>query len=168
MIRHRRRGSAPLEVVMIFPTLVLLLAAILSVGAGGAARTAALSDARGEGWHRPVDPGDVLKLEHDPAATAVEHTERTPLALAAFGRRGQVATGTVVAQDRPWAHEDLPFPVLPADQGIAPHAALLDQLAAANGGPVADVSSVIGELNSARFLDPAVKPARPARPQPGQ
>lgn len=158
--RHRRRGSAPIEVVVIFPTLVLLLAAILWVGAAGTARTTALSAARGEGWQCPVTPGDVLKLEHDPAETAVRHTARTPLAVPAFGKPGRVATATVVVQDRPWAHEDLPFAEVPADRGIATHTELLEQLSRNNAGPVADVASVLKGMHAARFLDPAVKPTR--------
>lgn len=156
MYRHRRRGSAPLEVVAIFPTLVLLLATILSVGAGGVARTSALSDARGEGWnHRPTEAADVLTLDHDPTRTAVAYTETTPVALAAFGRTGQTAGATVVVQDRPWAHEDLPFP---AEEGITAHVGILDQISRTNPGPVSDVSPLASELSAARFLDPAVKP----------
>lgn len=159
--RHRRKGSAPLEVVMIFPTLVLLLVAILWIGAGGMARTTALSAARGEGWQqRPTNPGDVTKLEHDPAQTAVRHTENVPVAMSAPGKPVRVATATVVVQDRPWAHEDLSFPALPADQGITVHADLLDQFGRNNAGPVADVSSLVGEFNASRFLDPAASPTR--------
>ena len=79
--RQRRRGMAPLEVLLVFPTIVLLLAAILWVARVGIVGTSALTEARGEDGPGPSPPGAPAfppqGVEIAPHTAAAEQIART-------------------------------------------------------------------------------------------
>jgi hypothetical protein len=106
--RPRRRAMAPLELALTLPILLSVVVAILYVARAGVAKTAALSDARGEVWaHRgDADPGPVGQLDHPLTTGLVEKRtgREIPIRLAAAPRTATAGAETTFGA---WSFEHL-------------------------------------------------------------
>ncbi len=92
-----RRGMAPLELVLVMPILMSLVATMFWVGKVGSARLTALSDTRGQTWQTRAEaaPGEVLKFDHDPAPSYVAVPVSNP-------RVGPAGDAQTAAPFGPW------------------------------------------------------------------
>lgn len=168
----RRRGLAPLELVMLFPLLVALVVGILWVGKAGAARSAAIADARGVAWKQrdAADPGRVLKRDHDATASVVADARANPLGgRDPFAKQARAAEAATGAPFNPWTFEEIVFAELPpAHQEITPHRELLRVIGRRNPESLREYNRLIGRLGAAP-IDPAKNAeVRRARPPAGQ
>ena len=157
----RRRGTAPLEFVLAVPVLLVMCAGILWVGRAGAARTTALGEARGHAWAEApaADPGEVLRLNHDPTASLTEYRAVRPFrGVAPFAREGS-ATAVTGTHFRTWSHED----ATGSGRGEGSHRdasrmELFRRLVARNPDSLPLSGGLLPSLDAARFFDPAQDP----------
>ncbi len=151
----RRRGMAPLELVLVLPILAGLAAALVWVAGVGAGQVSAVAEARGRAWQdrATAAPGEVLRFDHAAAASAVSGAGANP-------RLGPASAAATTTHFRPWAHEDVPFAPLPEGE-VAAHEDVLALLAGRNLGPLTAVANGVGGLKASRALDPARALARP-------
>jgi hypothetical protein len=149
-----RRGTAPLELVLILPVLCGLVVTLYWIAGVGAGQVTALSEARGRAWQERdrAAPGEVLRFDHAAGASAVTATGSNP-------RLGHARTTTTTTHFRPWAHEDVPFPPLPGGE-VRAHEEVLALLAARNLGPLSAASQQLAGLRAARAIDPATAGGR--------
>lgn len=128
---RRRPGLAPLELVMLFPFLMLLVAAIFFVARCAAARTAAATTARHDAFaaRDAADPGVPLLLAHDAEASFVERTTSADVSggVVFSGERFQ-AKAANTAMGRTWDEQDLPLP--PTGIPFVPHVELFPLIGA--------------------------------------
>ncbi len=123
MPRTRRRGTAPLEFVLVLPLLLAITVAGWWCARAGLTKVGAASDARREAWDKraDADPGVPFDLRQRPLLSAVEAEVETPVP-----GNNPFAGGTVRARsfalmvDKTWDHEHAEFPRLP-DAPIAVH-----------------------------------------------
>ena len=152
----RRPGTAPLEFVLVLPLLVGLFACILWIGRAGAARTAALSEARERSWagQSTADPGEVLRLNHNPAVSLSEYRAEQPYRGGGpNSQREMVATAITGTHFRTWSYEDA------LGSGAGSDAAgmeLLRLLVARNPESFANSGALLPSLDATRFIDPTV------------
>lgn len=118
----RRHGIATLELVLVFPLLLALVAAIFLVARADTARTFTPTKARNEAWKkRPqADPGDVLKVGHDPIRSGVDGSAEAGVkVLPPYGRTTLTARSGATATAHTWDSRAVPF--APGRKWLAPH-----------------------------------------------
>jgi hypothetical protein len=126
----RRCGIATLEIVLVFPMLLALVAAIFLVGRADATKSLTATRARDEAWKkRPTaDPGEVLRLLNDPIVSAVATEEIRAVSPGPLfrGTNFQARTRAEVT-GRPWDRRDIPFD--PGRATFDPHREELGRIA---------------------------------------
>jgi hypothetical protein len=168
-VGQRRAGIATLELLMVLPMLVALVAAIFLLGRAAERKTSSATEARQRAWARrpQAPPGDVLQLLNDPLASEVkdQHVERVPPGPLFRGANftAESRNHTIA---RTWDYRLVPFPA--GQPGMQPH---LDELRKALdnvpmlGGAVVLAVQVFGwtlnpERNVALVVIAALGPAQ--------
>lgn len=126
--RSQRHGLAPLEFVLIFPLLLLLLMCGLWAARAGYAKMTAISTARCVAWEQVADAGTPLDRWQEPPVSWTQHRDQQAVVA-----KPPVAVPTTTAitlagrTDQAWDHTDFPFPRLTTV--IGPHYAQLVHVA---------------------------------------
>lgn len=123
MPRTRRRGTAPLEFVMVLPLLFTILVAGWWCVRAGLSKTATATDARRTAWEKraDADPGIAFDLNQKPLESAVDAETKTAVGgKSPFGGEVMTATSYSLMTDKTWDHEQYEFEELP-DSPIAMH-----------------------------------------------
>lgn len=154
----RRRGIATLELVFIFPLLMLMASAIFVMFRGDVAKESAATRARAQVFRQQnaADAGRVLRIDHNPLDSITSTVRQQPVPLGPlFGRRTTDAVSSASITGRVWDYEDIAF--LPAGRTWQPHQVELDAILR-NGGfpPGIDVGAF--DLFS-KTLNPEQNPA---------
>jgi hypothetical protein len=145
----RRPGIASLEMVLVFPLLLALVAGVFLIARADAAKTFTATRARAEAWNRRADanPGDPLVLGTDPGRSAVDGSGSAgvkpgPLFPTANfrARSANTATGNT------WASPTVRFAPQPP---MVPHMEEFNQMAKSIGslGRGVDPRSLFSALN---------------------
>jgi hypothetical protein len=152
MIRPRRRGIASLELVLVFPMLLALVAGLFLIGRADLAKVAAATAARRQTWQEraQASPGpDLLRPWHNPLDSQVSSLPVQSASMGPLfpGQTLRASSGdTLVAN--PWAFQAIPFP--PLDKNMRPHTSVLALLGT-------DVSTAMFDGLAAAF-DPGTNP----------
>lgn len=149
-----RRGTAPVELVMVLPVLLILCGTLLTVGHAGAARIAALTAARDGAWAKEAvaDPGDVLRLNHNPDVSLVEQEAREPYRGFAPLNGGE-ASAIAGVHFRAWTEDDL-IATGARERNDPRSSGLIELLAKQNGDAMARAAGTLRTLANTRFVDP--------------
>jgi|GEM_PF-5712433 len=118
----RRRGIATLELVFIFPLLMLMASAIFMMFRGDISKESAATRARAQAFRQQntADPGRLLLLDHNPLDSTTSTLQQQPVALGPlFGRAVTVAESSASVTGRVWDYRDIPF--APIGQSWKPH-----------------------------------------------
>lgn len=139
----RPRGIATFEFVLVFPILMMLVAALFLVARADTRKSLTATVARNEGWNRTADanPGKVLELGNAPAdsivtAAPTREVPRGPL----FPRDTFTAKSRLSATWRTWDRRDVPFE--PGRGWMVPHLKELGMIARS----VTNLNGVVGNI----------------------
>lgn len=141
--RPRPRGIATFEFVLVFPVLMMLVAALFLIARADTKKSLTVTVARNEGWNRDADasPGKVLELGNAPAdsvvtATPAREVPRGPL----FPKDTFNAKSKLAATWRTWDHRDVPFE--PNRGWMVPHLKELGMIAKS----VRNLNGIVGNI----------------------
>lgn len=133
-----RRGIASLELVLVFPMLLALVAILFAIAMSDVAKVQVTTKARQQTWaQRPSAPaGSPLDwVSQDPMASQIAPPQQQTVSLGPVypGQTRQAQSkNTLVAN--PWASEAIPFPSL--DKNMYPHTSVLTDLPLAKKQPL--------------------------------
>jgi hypothetical protein len=139
-----RPGIATLELVLVFPLLLSIAAALFILGRATLRKEATATQARNSAWQkRPqAAAGTILHLDHDPLASQVDFTGQKPVQLAPLfkGTTLQAESRSFVL-GHTWDFRALPF--APGQGDFRPHADELAKLASAIPGLATGLSGTL-------------------------
>lgn len=130
MTPTRRRGTAPLEFVLVLPLLFTIVIAGWWCARAGLTKLSAATEARRAAWDRraDADPGEPFDLQQSPLVSAV--SEQVTHAVPGgnpFAAEAVHARSSALMVDKCWDHEQAEFPRLP-DSPVSAHQKSLLQL----------------------------------------
>lgn len=139
ILRRRRPAVAPVELVLVFPFLLTLVAALYLIAKLGMAKVQAANDARQQTWQQRVQAdqtqnGDRLKPWHSPKDSQISTQPQQPVVAGPpfKGKTFQAQSGNALIAN-PWAFQSIPFASL--DQDLEPHTEVLALIATSVAGP---------------------------------
>ena len=124
-LRSQRRGIATLELVLLFPILLLIVSALYLIAREDVAKVQAATDARAQTWRkRPDAPGGrLLQPLHNPADSRVSTLPQRSVSGAPVftGQTFQAQSGNTLVGN-PWDSQDKGIPFRPRLQkNMVPH-----------------------------------------------
>jgi hypothetical protein len=162
-----RPAIATLEMVMVLPLLLMLMAGLFLMGRAAVRKETAATSARALTWAQVPNaaPGAILQLNHDPMASAVSATGSQIVDLRGMFNGATLqanSRGTVLG--RPWDVQDLPF--APGQGNLNPHQQELIQAASNVNGAAQTLSAGLATFRLG--LDPNSNPVLIAASVAGQ
>jgi len=154
----RRRGIATLELVFIFPLLMLMASAIFMMFRGDVGKESAATRARAQVFRQQnaADAGRVLQIDRNPLDSSTSTIQRQPVPLGPlFGRASTDAVSSASVTGRVWDYKDIAF--LPVGRTWQPHRVELDAILRNGGFPPAIDAGAFDLF--ALTLDPERNPA---------
>lgn len=127
----RRRGVAPLEFVLVFPFLMLLMTVGWYAAKVGFTQAQAATEARRQAWAQRdlCDPGVPQDPDQHPLVSYLDQeVTRDVPGYSPIDQSLTLRQSTAGVTDKTWDHEQVPFPKLP-NPPIAPHTKQLVHLA---------------------------------------
>lgn len=118
----RRRGIATLEFVIVFPMLLVMVAAIFLMARADVEKTFVVTNARNDAWQKraTANPGNVLKLLNDPAASEAKGAATHAVVRSNYyAPESFTAEGKATAVGKTWDKEHLKF--TPGRPHLDPH-----------------------------------------------
>jgi hypothetical protein len=126
MIRPRRRGIASLELVLVFPMVLAIAAALFLIGHADVAKLAAATAARRQTWQERAEApaGQRLRPWHNPQDSQISSQPVQSVSMGPLfsGQTRQAQSGNTVIANT-WAFEAIPFP--PLKKNMLPHTSVL-------------------------------------------